>query len=117
VAPQHGAPALIELNRFGKWLVQRGYLKANPLAEVVIPKRPHLLPSVVEWSVVDRAVAAERQPRARAILALLAYAALRRGEVMASNVEDYSRDVQSLRARQGKQRPCPANSVTSRGGA
>jgi site-specific recombinase XerD len=88
---------LVELNRFGTWLLQRGHLTANPLAEIIIPKRPHLLPPVVEWSVVEQAVATERQPRARAILALLAYAGLRRGEVMGANVGDYAGESQHLR--------------------
>ena len=38
---------LIQLNRFGTWLVKRGHLKANPLAEIEIPRREKRLPKVL----------------------------------------------------------------------
>jgi integrase len=46
------------------------------------------LPRVLDWSRVEQIVAGERKPRDRAILALLAYGGLRRGEVMAADVGD-----------------------------
>ncbi len=90
---------LVELNRFGAWLVERSYLKATPMVGVAIPKKVRPLPRVVDWPVSERAVAGERHPRNQAILALLAYAGLRRGEVVAANVGDYSRESVSLRVR------------------
>jgi integrase/recombinase XerD len=51
---------------------------------------------VLDWSQVEQIVAGERKPRDRAILALLAYGGLRRGEVMAADVGDYSPAAPSL---------------------
>src|SRR5882672_12226668 len=64
-----------------------------------MPKRERHLPRVLEWRHVQAAVAAESHPRDRAILALLAFAGLRRGEVMAASAGDYSRESRSLRVR------------------
>src|SRR5262244_2442631 len=83
---------LIQLNRFGTWLVKRGHLKANPLAEIEIPRREKRLPKVLPWSVAEEVVAGESRARNRAILALLVYAALRRGEVVQLDVGSLLRE-------------------------
>jgi len=90
---------LVELGCFGAWLVDRGYLQRNPVRALSVPKRERHLPQVLEWHQVEAAVAGEPNPRDRAILALLAFAGLRRGEVMAASVGDYSRGSRSLRVR------------------
>jgi site-specific recombinase XerD len=90
---------LVELGCFGAWLVDRGYLKRNPVRALSMPKRERHLPRVLEWQQAEAAVAGEPHPRDRAILALLAFAGLRRGEVMAASVGDYSRGSRSLRVR------------------
>ena len=92
---------LVELGCFGAWLVDRGYLTRNPVRALTVPKRERHLPRVLEWQQAEAAVAAERHPRDRAILALLAFAGLRRGEVIAASIGDYSRESRSLRV-QGK---------------
>ena len=90
---------LVELGRFCAWLVDRGYIKRNPARNLSVPKRERHLPRVVEWHQAEAAVAGEPNPRDRAILALLAFAGLRRGEVMAASVGDYSRVSRCLRVR------------------
>ena len=87
---------LVELNRFAGWLVERRYLQRSPMIGVSVPRRERRLPRVLDWSQVEQIVAGERKPRDRAILALLAYGGLRRGEVMAADVGDYSREAPSL---------------------
>lgn len=47
---------IIQLNRFWKWLVKRGHLKANPLDDIEIPRREKTLPKVLPWSVAVQAV-------------------------------------------------------------
>jgi site-specific recombinase XerD len=90
---------LVELGCFGAWLVDRGCLQRNPVRALSVPKRERHLPRVLEWHQVEAAVAGEPNSRDRAILALLAFAGLRRGEVMATSVGDYSRESRSLRVR------------------
>src|SRR5258708_26947811 len=63
---------------------------------ISVPRRERRLPRVLDWSQVEQIVAVERKPRDRAILALLAYGGLRRGEVMAAGLRDYSREAPSL---------------------
>ena len=87
---------LVELNRFAGWLVERRYLQRSPMIGISVPRRERRLPRVLDWSQVEQIVAGERKPRDRAILALLAYGGLRRGEVMAADVADYSREAPSL---------------------
>jgi len=90
---------LVELGCFGAWLVDRGHLKRNPVRVLSVPRRERHLPRVLEWHQAAAAVAGEPNPRDRAILALLAFAGLRRGEVMAASVGDYSRESRTLRVR------------------
>jgi site-specific recombinase XerD len=87
---------LVELNRFAGWLVERRYLQRSPMIGVSVPRRERRLPRVLDWSQVEAIVAGERKPRDRAILALLGYGGLRRGEVMAADVGDYAREASSL---------------------
>ena len=87
---------LVELNRFAGWLVERRHLQRSPMIGVSVPRRERRLPRVLDWSQVEQIVAGEPKPRDRAILALLAYGGLRRGEVMAADVGDYSREAPSL---------------------
>jgi site-specific recombinase XerD len=87
---------LVELNRFAGWLVERRYLQRSPMIGISVPRRERRLPRVLDWGQVEQIVAGERKPRDRAILALLAYGGLRRGEVMAADVGDYSREAPSL---------------------
>ena len=104
---------LVELGRFGSWLVERGYLRRNPVRALAMPKRERHLPRVLEWQQVEAAVAGEPNPRDRAILALLAFAGLRRGEVIAASAGDYSRVSRSLRVRGkgNKDRVVPLHAV------
>ena len=87
---------LVELNRFAGWLVERRHLQRSPMIGVSVPRRERRLPRVLDWSQVEQIVAGEPKPRDRAILALLAYGGLRRGEVMAADVGDYSREAPGL---------------------
>ena len=71
---------LVELNRFAGWLVERRYLARSPMIGISVPRRERRLPRVLDWSQVEQIVAGEPKPRDRAILALLAYGGLCRGE-------------------------------------
>ena len=104
---------LVELNRFAGWLVERRYLQRNPMIGISVPRRERRLPRVLDWSQVEQIVAGERKPRDRAILALLAYGGLRRGEVMAADVGDYSREAPSLmvHGKGNKDRVVPLHAV------
>ena len=104
---------LVELGCFGAWLVDRGHLERNPVRALSVPKRERHLPRVLEWHQAEAAVAGEPDPRDRAILALLAFAGLRRGEVMAVDSDDYSRVSRSLRVRGkgSKDRVVPLHAV------
>ena len=72
--------------------MKRGHVKANPLAEIEIPRREKHLPTVVSWSVAEEAVAGESRPRNRAILAVLVGSGLRRGEVVRLDVGSLQRE-------------------------
>ena len=104
---------LVELNRFAGWLVERRYLQRSPMIGISVPRRERRLPRVLDWSQVEQIVADERKPRDRAILALLAYGGLRRGEVMAADVGDYSREAPSLmvHGKGNKDRVVPLHAV------
>ena len=80
------------MNRVGTWLVKRDHLKKNPLAEIEVPRREKRLPKVLPWSVAEQVVAGESRARNRAILAVLVYAGLRRGEVARLNVGSLQRE-------------------------
>ncbi len=89
--------AVDELNRFGTWLVRRGFLKSNPVGEIEIPRRARVLPQVLAWSVAAALVTGETRLRDRAILALLVYGGQRRGEVMRLDVGSYLREQAAVR--------------------
>ena len=104
---------LVELNRFAGWLVERRYLQRSPMIGISVPRRERRLPRVLDWSQVEQIVADEPKLRDRAILALLAYGGLRRGEVMAADVGDYSREAPSLlvHGKGNKDRVVPLHAV------
>jgi len=83
---------LIQLNRFGKWLVKRGHVQSNPMDGIEIPKRERSLPKVLPWSVAEHVVVGESRVRNCAILAALVYSGLRRGEVVRLNVGSLQRE-------------------------
>ena len=104
---------LVELNRFAGWLVERRHLQRSPMIGVSVPRRERRLPRVLDWSQVEQIVAGEHKPRDRAILALLGYGGLRRGEVMAADVGDYWREAPSLlvHGKGNKDRVVPLHAV------
>lgn len=106
---------VVELGCFAGWLADRGYLRRNPVRALTVPKRERHLPRMLEWHQAEGAVAGEPNPRDRAILALLAFAGLRRGEVIAASTGDYSRESRSLRVRGkgSKDRVVPLHTVAT----
>ncbi len=57
------------LNRFGRWLAERKYLPANPLAEVQMPGVPKgLEPKAITTEHIDRMLKVACTPRDRALL-------------------------------------------------
>jgi site-specific recombinase XerD len=104
MAEQRWSPAtvqrrLVSLNRFGAWLVKRGHAKTNPLAEMELPRKPRPLPRIVDWGILAAAAHAEPKPRDAAILGVLVYAGLRRGEVVGLEVGDFSPTAKTLHVR------------------
>ncbi len=90
---------LVSLNRFGRWLVRYGHLADNPLANIGFPRKERRLPRVLDWNQVEQAIVGETRPRERAILSLLAYGGLRRGEVVGLRVGDFSPSASTLHVR------------------
>ena len=90
---------LVSLNRFGVWLVKRRFAVEHPLAGLEFPRKTKRLPRVQAWTELKHAISDERHVRNRAILSPLAYAGVRRGEVVGLDVRDYSRAVQSVHVR------------------
>jgi integrase/recombinase XerC/integrase/recombinase XerD len=90
---------LVSLNRFGAWLAKRGHAKTNPLAEMELPRKSRPLPRVVDWEILVAAAEAEPKPRDAAILGVLIYAGVRRGEVVGLNVGDFSSTAATLHVR------------------
>lgn len=90
---------LVSLNRFAGWLVRRGYLPEHPLADIEFPRKARHLPRVLPWPDVERAIAEEPRVRDRAILSLLAYAGLRRGEPGGLDVRNFSRTAVTIHVR------------------
>jgi site-specific recombinase XerC len=80
---------------------------------ISVPRRERRLPRVLDPGQVEQIVAGERKPRDRAILALPAYGGLRRGEGMAADVGDYSREAPSLmvHGKGNKDRVVPLHAV------
>jgi site-specific recombinase XerD len=102
------------LRRFTTALIRDcRYLQRSPMIGISVPRRERRLPRVLAWSQVEQIVAGEPKPRDHAILALLAYGGLRRGEVMAADVGDYSREAPSLlvHGKGNKDRVVPLHAV------
>jgi len=91
---------LATLGSFGKWAVRRDKLVRNPLDQLTRPRRRARVPAVPTWTTV-KTLLQQCGVRERAILALMAYGALRRGEVAALDVGDVAPDV-GLRRVKGK---------------
>jgi site-specific recombinase XerD len=70
--------------------MKRGHTPEHPLAALEYPRRPKRLPRVMAWNQLVEAIAGEERPRDRAMLSLLTYAGLRRGEVLSLDVRDVS---------------------------
>lgn len=90
---------LVSLNRFGAWLVKRRFAVEHPLAGLEFPRKSKRLPRVLAWTELKDATSVERHVRNRAILSLLAYAGVRRGEVVGLDLRDYSRSARSVHVR------------------
>jgi len=64
-----------------------------------MPRKTKRLPRVVALTELKAPIIDERHVRNRAILSLLAYAGVRRGEVVGLDVRDYSRTARSVHVR------------------
>jgi site-specific recombinase XerD len=80
---------LATLSSFARWLVSHGKLPANPIDELVRPKKRTRLPVVPKWEAVEALVKKTEDRRDKALLALLAWGGLRREEVVSVNVGDF----------------------------
>jgi integrase/recombinase XerC len=78
---------LATLGSFGKWAVRRDKLVRNPLDQLTRPRRKSRVPAVPTWTTVQTLLQ-HSTVRERAILALMAFGGLRRGEVAALDVGD-----------------------------
>src|SRR2546427_1404665 len=82
---------LATLGSFGKWAVRREKLVRNPLDQLTRPRRKTRVPAVPTWTTV-KTLLQQCAVRERAILALMAYGGVRRGEVAALDVGDVAPD-------------------------
>src|SRR5215471_9606661 len=80
---------LATLGSFGKWAVRREKLDRNPLDLLTRPRRKARLQRVPRWDTIERMLAESTDPRARAIVALMAYGGLRWAEVVTLDIGDY----------------------------
>src|SRR5262245_14595913 len=104
------------LGSFGKWMVRRDKVVRNPVDRLTRPRRKARVPAVPAWPAVE-ALLGSCTLRERAMLALMAFGGLRRGEVVALDVGDVVFDF-GLRRVMGKGGPevpvaLPAGSGTS----
>jgi site-specific recombinase XerD len=88
------------LGSFGKWMVRRDKLVGNPVDRLTRPRRKGRVPAVPTWDTV-KTLLGLCGLRERAMLALMAYGGLRRGEVAALDVGDVAPDF-GLRRVMGK---------------
>jgi site-specific recombinase XerD len=88
------------LGGFGKWMVRRDKLVRNPVDRLTRPRRKGRVRAVPTWDTV-KTLLRLCGLRERAILALMAYGGLRRGEVAALDVGDVAPDF-GLRRVMGK---------------
>jgi site-specific recombinase XerD len=91
---------LATLGSFGKWMVRRDKLVRNPVDRLTRPRRKARVPAVPAWDTV-KVLLRQSDLRERAILAIMAYGGLRRGEVAALDVGDVAPDF-GLRRVMGK---------------
>lgn len=99
---------LVPLKGFCKWLARTGQLPGNPAADLELPRKPLRLPvRVLSISEVEKLI---QQPetatpwgiRDRAILEVLYSTGMRRSELAALFVSDWSRERGTIAIRQGK---------------
>jgi site-specific recombinase XerD len=105
----HGAPStkhayLADLRVFYKWAVRRGVLPENPCDKVDAPKVPKTLPRPVDAALVPMLVALAPSGKVALMVALAAYAGLRRSEIARLDYIDVnlSGRPQTLTVRGGK---------------
>lgn len=113
-APSSQARTLAALKGFFRFLVENEAIERNPAAVLRTPKKREALPDVLDRSelerllrVVDRADVwhrhhAGKRERDRLLLALFAYAGLRRAELLGLDWEDVDLARRLLRVRRGK---------------
>jgi site-specific recombinase XerC len=82
-----GTIRVATLGSFGKWMVRRDKLARNPVDRLTHPRRKARVPAVPTWGTV-KLLLGQCSRRERAILALMAYGGLRRGDVAALDVGD-----------------------------
>ena len=82
---------LATLGSFGKWMVRRDKVVRNPVDRLTRPRRKARVPAVPAWHAV-RALLDRCSLRERAMLALMAFGGLRRGEMAALDVGDVDLD-------------------------
>src|SRR5215510_2167161 len=75
------------LGSFGKWMVRRDKVVRNPVDRLTRPRRKARVPAVPAWPAAE-ALLGSCTLRERAMLALMAFGGLRRGEVVALDVGD-----------------------------
>lgn len=100
----HLAPASTQrlihaLSSFFGYLVKQGILARNLAADLDRPRRVKPLPRFASPTDVAALLAACTGPQERLIVGLLAFAGLRRAELLGANVADLAADLSSLRVR------------------
>jgi integrase/recombinase XerC len=74
---------LVIIRSAGRWAVKRGYIAANP-AEAVEVRKPARMPvKIIDARAVEKMIDEKKSPGTRALLALAAYAGMRRAEIIA----------------------------------
>jgi integrase/recombinase XerD len=80
---------LAVLGSFGKWAVKHSRLEKNPMEVITLPPKRSRIPGVPKWEAVEQFLARCARRRDKAMLALMVYGGLRRGEVVRLNIGDY----------------------------
>jgi integrase/recombinase XerD len=99
---------LVPLKGFFKWLARSRRIPANPAAELALPRKPVRLPArvltiaEVEHLICEADIATPWGVRDRAILEVLYSTGMRRSELAALAVYDWSRTRGAIAIRQGK---------------
>ena len=76
------------LASFAKWSVRHGRMPSNPFDRIVVPATKKALPKTLRWDAVQVMLARCTSSRDKALIALMAYEGLRRGEVVGLNLRD-----------------------------